>query len=356
MKKTCIILFSHADTNKKENILKETILGLKSLNLPIILVSHAKISLEIQELVDYSLYEKNNLLIKETELFNEELPITESNYNTQYFFGGISTRCYVHKKTYCPSVINLYINGFNIAKYLGFDYAILWEYDYHVNEKTKENLTNFLSQVIESEYDGFFIPCAIAGIKSVTAVPAIFPVNKFIDYINHDVIYTAKDYINVTNFKICEEWIYDFYKKLDNALSISYEEYFTIFSDLRCNLVSSGVDNPHFGTLNSGVFICKDNKEKWIFSIFNDSKSDITIQFEIKYNEKLICSLNQTFPRKGWYYINLPNSISTEILNSDNELDVFEKVTIDGSEEIYEYKINKNNIDSISKSKVFFYL
>ena len=27
MKKTCIILFSHADTNKKENILKETILG-----------------------------------------------------------------------------------------------------------------------------------------------------------------------------------------------------------------------------------------------------------------------------------------------------------------------------------------
>jgi hypothetical protein len=120
--------------------------------------------------------------------------------------------------------------------------------------------------------------------------------------------------------------------------------------------VSSGVDNPHFGTLNSGVFICKDNKEKWIFSIFNDSKSDITIQFEIKYTEKLICSLNQTFPRKGWYYINLPNSISTEILNSDNELDVFEKVTIDGSEEIYEYKINKNNIDSISKSKVFFYL
>ena len=38
------------------------------------------------------------------------------------------------------------------------------------------------------------------------------------------------------------------------------------------------------------------------------------------------------------------------------ELNVFEKVTIDSSEEIYEYKINKNNIDSISKSKVFFYL
>ena len=216
-----------------------------------------------------------------------------------------------------------------------------------------------------SEIPYAFKPYAINEIKKKgfeiviwmdSPVYCIKSIDKFIEYINHDVIYTAKDYINVTNFKICEEWIYDFYKKLDNALSISYEEYFTIFSDLRCNLVSSGVDNPHFGTLNSGVFICKDNKEKWIFSIFNDSKSDITIQAEIKYNEKLICSLNQTFPRKGWYYINLPNSISTEILNSDNELNVFEKVIIDGSEEIYEYKINKNNIDSISKSKVFFYL
>jgi len=36
-------------------------------------------------------------------------------------------------------------NGFAKAVELGFDYAILWEYDYHVNEKTKENLTNFLS-------------------------------------------------------------------------------------------------------------------------------------------------------------------------------------------------------------------
>jgi hypothetical protein len=353
--KTCVILFSHADTIKKENILKKTILGLKHLNLPIILVSHAKISLEIQELVDYSLFEKNNLLIKETDLFNEELPITENNYNTQYFFGGVSTRCYVHKKTYGPAVINLYINGFNIAKYLGFDYAILWEYDYHVNEKTKENLTNFLSQVIELEYDGFFIPCTIAGVKSVTAVPAIFPIDKFIDYINHDVIYTAKDYINVTNFEICEEWIYNFYKELNNPLTISYEEYFTIFSDLRCNLVSSGVDNPHFGTLNSGVFICKNDMENWIFSVFNDSKSEITIYAEIKYNERIIFNLNQTFQRKGWYYIHLPKDISKEILNSDNELNVFEKVNIDGSDDIYEYNINKNNIVSISKGKLFFY-
>ena len=89
MKKNCIVLFSHADTQEKEEILLESVLKLKKMDLPIILVSHSKIPLAIQDLVDYSLYEKNNLVLKENDFFNEYLPITEANYNTQYFFGGI---------------------------------------------------------------------------------------------------------------------------------------------------------------------------------------------------------------------------------------------------------------------------
>jgi hypothetical protein len=38
MKKTCIILFSHANTTKKEQLLNESILTLKKLDLPIILI------------------------------------------------------------------------------------------------------------------------------------------------------------------------------------------------------------------------------------------------------------------------------------------------------------------------------
>jgi len=177
MKKNCIVLFSHADTPEKEEILLGSVLKLKKLDIPIILVSHSRIPLEIQDLVDYSLYEKNNLIIKENDFFDEELPITEANYNTQYFFSGVSTRCYVHKKSYGPAVINLYINGFNIAKYLGFDYAILWEYDYQLNGISGERLTEFLTRVNETNPDGFFVPCRIAGVTCVTAVLAINPVN-----------------------------------------------------------------------------------------------------------------------------------------------------------------------------------
>ena len=356
MKKTCIILFSHADTEKKEQLLTESILGLKELKLPIILISHSKIPPAVQDLVDYCLYEKNNLLLKETDLFEETLPITEANYNTQYFFGGISTRCYVDKKTYGPAVINLYINGFNIAKYLGFEYAILWEYDYRVNPITKEKILGFLDVVIQNNYDGFFIPCTIAGVPAITAIPSIFPIDKFISYIDHDIISTAKEYIDVTDFKICEEWIHSFFETLENPLKILFNEYFTTFSDLECNLVSSGGDNPHFGGLNSGVFINKNDKSSWIYSSFNDSNYEVRIDTKLTYKGLPILEQSKTYGPRCWYYYQVSEEISNEILNTENHLDVYEKVYFNGTEEIYQYKISINNIDSISKAKVFFYL
>lgn len=354
--KTCIVLFSHADTQSKETILNKTLVSLKKLNLPIILVSHTPVSIENQKKCDYVIFEKNNLLLKETDLFEEKLPITEANYNTQYFFGGVSTRCYVHKKTYGPAVINLYINGFNLAKYLGYGYAILWEYDYQLNDITKEKMLGFLDEVIQNNYDGFFVPCNIAGIPSITAVPSILPVDKFVNYIDHNIILTPREYIKVTNFEICEEWVHSFFETLENPLKISFNEYFTTFSDLGCNLVSSGGDNPHFGGLNSGVFINKDNKNSWIYSVFNDSNHNVTIDTVLRYEGLPLLERSETYVPNGWYYFPVPEEISNDILNTENYLDVYEKVYFDGTEEIYQYKISINNIDSISKAKVFFYL
>ena len=355
IKKNCVVLFSHADTPEKEEILLGSVLKLKKLGIPIILVSHSKIPLDIQSLVDYSLYEKNNLVLKETDFFNEDLPITEANYNTQYFFSGISTRCYVHKKSYGPAVINLYINGFNIAKYLGFDYAILWEYDYQLNEISMERLSDFLSQVNETYHDGFFVPCRIAGVLCVTAVPAIIPVNKFVEYIGHNIIKTTKDYIDVTNFQVCEEWIHTFFETLENPLTLRFEEYFTTFPDLGCNLVSSGAGDAGFGGLNSGVFIHRDDKRKWIYSLFNDSSAEIDIRVVLKYQDSSILSIEKTFAPRCWYYINISEEISNRVLDFGEDLEVFEEVQYKDEKEVYEYKINRNNIDSVSKGKVFFY-
>lgn len=353
--KTCIILLSHANNEEKEKILNECILSLKDLNLSIILVSHAPISERNQQLCDYSLYEKNNILFKETDFFDYELPLTEANFNVQYFFGGISTRTYLQKKTYNGSVINLVTNGINVANNLGFDYGVFWEFDFILREKSKEFLKSLLYEIENKNYDCFYIPCAISGIKTTYSIPQIFPIEKLIEY-NSKLIKNTKDFIDVTKFQICEEWLYNFYKTLSNPLSIPYDEYFSYFPDMVDNLSSSDSSNPLFNGLNSGVFIDKNSRENWIFSVYNDTAFTLNYTCNLSFDgNKIQTYVNDVCP-SSWYYNVIPKNITEEIISSDKFLSVYEKISYDSIDEIYEYKISKENLESISKAKVFFYL
>jgi hypothetical protein len=354
--KTCIILFSHADTKSKEEILNKTLVSLEKLDLPIILVSHTPISVENQEKCDHVIFEKNNLLLKETDFFADDLPLTEANFNTQYFFGGISTRCYIHKKTYAASVVNLYINGFSLANHLGFDYGLLWEYDFGLDDKTSDVVKRILGEVIETPYDGFFVPCQISGINSIQAVPAIFPVKDFYDYIPKKVIQTPKEYMDSINMMLPEEWVYHFYKTLDNPKIYSFAEYYNLVNIELSNQVSSGVENPLFYGLNSGIFIDKNDKSNWICSVYNASPKMINYSYDLIFKGEKIDSYSETISPDFWRYNFIPKYISNEILNSDVFLEVHEHIRYDNYDETYEYKINKNNVDSISKGKVFFIL
>ena len=106
--------------------------------------------------------------------------------------------------------------------------------------------------------------------------------------------------------------------------------------------------------------------------VYNLSK--IPIVFILKKNEfpeilnyiDYICKLYfcgneiQTYQnRMGpefWHYNSISKNIINEILDSDKCLDVYEKISYgDGNKEIFEYKINKKNLESISKAKVFYY-
>ena len=354
--KTCVILFSHADTVEKNQILNRTLLSLKLLNLEIILVSHTPISTDNQNLCDYVIYEKENLLFRETDFFDEEIPLTEANFNTQYFFGGISTRCYVHKKTYTPAVINLYINGFTLANKLGFDYGILWEYDFELDEETSHNVLNLLKEVQDEQKDGFFITCQISGINCIQAVPAIFPVKKFNDYLPKKILQTPKDYIDNIKMMLSEEWVYHFYKTLDNPKSVPFEVYYQLVNLKISNQVSSGVENPLFWGLNSGVFIDKNDKTNWVCSVHNVSQKNIEYSYELRYKGEVIDTFFDVVVPQYWRYNFIPKHISDEILSSDEFLEVSENIKFDNTNETYYYKIDKNNVDSISKGKVFFLL
>ena len=50
---TCFIVFSHANTEEKENILNESLLSIKKTGIKIILASHLSVSQKNQDICDY---------------------------------------------------------------------------------------------------------------------------------------------------------------------------------------------------------------------------------------------------------------------------------------------------------------
>ena len=336
---SCILISSYANTIEKEEILNNCILSLKHLNLPIILTSHSPISERNQQLCDYSLYEKNNYLFKETDFFNYKLPITEANFNRQYFFGGVSTRSYIQKKSYNASALNLLINGVNLANSLGFEYVLLWEFDFILSSESTNVILNLLGTMDKNNHDCFYIPCAISGINTVYSIPHIFPIKKLLEY-NSKIITNPKEFIDITKFQICEEWMYNFYKTLSNPLSIPYEDYFLHFPGTVDNLSSSEVSNPLFGGLNSGVFIDKNDKSNWVLSIYNDTVFIIKYTCNLFFDGNLIQTyVNDVYPN-SWYYNAISRTISEEIINSEKFMEVYEEISYNDISEIYEYKIN----------------
>ena len=352
--KNCIVLFSNADTSDKKELLHKTLKSLEVLKLPIILATHSPVNEEIQNKCDYVVYDRKNLIFKETEFFNENLPLTEANFNTQFFFGGILTRCYLHKKTYGPAVVNLYINSFRLAHTLGFDYALLWEYDFELTTKTSNFINDTFNEVKSKYSDGFFIPCHISGILSIHAVPSIIPINKFNSFLPSKVLSEPIDYVKEIKLMICEEWMFHFFLTLKNTKILSYDEYEKLVDLSLSNQVSSGLENPLFWGLNSGVFIDKNDKSNWICSIYNASPKFIEYSYEIHYKGTKIDSFSSSLSPNYWRYNFIPKHISEEILSSDEFLEVRENIKFDNTDETYYYKINKNNVDSISKGKVFF--
>jgi hypothetical protein len=63
----CIVVFSHADNKEKEEILFNSLISIKKLNLKVILASHIVVSERNQNLCDYFIKDDNNLIISVTE-------------------------------------------------------------------------------------------------------------------------------------------------------------------------------------------------------------------------------------------------------------------------------------------------
>ena len=354
MNKTCIIVFCHCDDDDKLKILEKTISQLKKLELCIILSTHVPLPERLHREVDFVVYDNNNPIFGEDDFYNLELPITEANYNIQYFFGGISTRSYLRKKTYQASVINHFILSTNFAFSSGFEYSLITEYDYTYPEKNIIELKEIVSAVENGKHDGFFVPCSMSGIKTIYPIPMIIPLHEFILYSGNRTIKKPEDYVLISKFKICEEWARGFFDLLKNPQVMDFYQYVDRFGDSHQNLKFAGDSDPIYGKINSGVYVNRDDENNWIVSMFNGTEKDLNYFIEIRLLNELIFSKTQSFPPGSWFLNRIAQDHVKTVLNSKSNFEVLEKISFGEKIHEFSYKITGDNFNSLKKAKWYF--
>jgi hypothetical protein len=117
----------------------ECIKALKQTGRKIILTSHLPIPKELQELVEYCIYDKNNLLTKHT--FYNYTWFDYGSWRVDLILTGENNNVY-----HGPAVYTNYYNGAALAEKLGIKKVYFLNYDYHLkNASYIDNISSILN-------------------------------------------------------------------------------------------------------------------------------------------------------------------------------------------------------------------
>ena len=128
--KDLICITAHCPNAEKRKILLDLVLGLQPIrdDFDIMVVSHTPITFDVQEKVDWAIYDKDNELLTEWKYQNSPWFHPESKHIQSIFFGAGNTYLPVHKQL---------ITGYSLAKTFGYEKIHITEYDAHYKDFTE---------------------------------------------------------------------------------------------------------------------------------------------------------------------------------------------------------------------------
>ena len=145
------IVSSYPTNNCTTQTTQKCIESLKRIsNAPVILTSHCSVPEVLQNVSDYCVVDKNNILTKHTfyKRFTGHAKQNDIDYQIQLFLDKTDNDVY-----HGPAVYTNYYNGINFAKKLGCKKAICVNFDFLINSK------KFLSKILSKleKNDAYFV-------------------------------------------------------------------------------------------------------------------------------------------------------------------------------------------------------
>ena len=186
--KNLVIIFSHCDNDEKTEILKDTINEVKNNGFDTLLVSHLPVSIELQSLVNYFVYDKSNPLLFWPErgmCHWKTVHTEEKSYRMDTIFPDTGW-----------TVFNQILISSNLALSLDYDYYTLLNYDADITQSMIDAMNDpsdvYISRiVVTNDWNGekeptqkTFLPGLVFSILSKKILNKIIPLISRENYIN----------------------------------------------------------------------------------------------------------------------------------------------------------------------------
>lgn len=136
-----IIISTYPDTTARVQLTKDCIESFRKTNRKILLVSHYPVSDEIQRMVDYYVYDKNNIMISNsyyTHFYNYK-----HNYDVNININGLE------KRNQSLAAMNNFHNGVKFAKELGVSKVMIVTYDVILQDSDLPLIENYFNKLDE---------------------------------------------------------------------------------------------------------------------------------------------------------------------------------------------------------------
>jgi len=177
-----IVISTYPTTKSAFDTTVECILAAKNTGRKVILTSHLPISPDLQNLVDYCIYDKNNILTKHTFY-------SQSRYGEADFFAFVNLRGEGNDVYHGPTCYTNYYNGAALANQLGIDKVYFLNYDYIIkNDAYLDNISAILNTKsgyfgdMPNNQEGHSVTTFFMGVRPKFFLDVMEPVHSAEDY------------------------------------------------------------------------------------------------------------------------------------------------------------------------------
>lgn len=144
--KVLIVIGAYPNTTKKEEVLKQEIESLKSLGFDFMIVSHYPVSVELQDMVDYYIYDKNQTL-------------TPKDRSPYYWFNSHNFHIKVFNSRHSLPICQNMFNSFKFSEIKNYDFVFFVENDNIFTPNDVNKFNTLLNEMVsENKQCIFFKP------------------------------------------------------------------------------------------------------------------------------------------------------------------------------------------------------